>query len=89
MAVKSNVVPDATILNDFEDLLKIVRGTLDDIECKIVCPLLQIHAYCESDNQHEVTFQSTSMTTLTFRLKYYKIETYERKAINNFVLELT
>ena len=41
-------------MNDFEDLLKIVKGTLDDIEYKIICPLLQIHCYCESDNQHEV-----------------------------------
>ena len=54
VAVKSNVVPDPTIMNDFEDLLKIVKGTLDDIEYKIICPLLQIHCYCESDNQHEV-----------------------------------
>ena len=79
MAVKSNVVPDATILNDFEDILKIVRGTLDDIECKIVCPLLQIHAYCESDNQHEVIFPSFSITTVMLRLNTTKLELIEER----------
>ena len=78
MAVKSNVVPDATILNDFEDILKIVRGTLDDIEYKIVCPLLQIHAYCESDNQHEVIFQS-SIRTVIFRFNTTRLELLEER----------
>ncbi len=54
VAAKSRLIPDATVMADFEDLLKIVKGTLDDVEHRIMCPLLQIHAYCESDNQQEV-----------------------------------
>ncbi len=53
-AVKRNAVPDVTVINDLEDLLKVVRGTLDDIEFRIICPLLQIHRHCETDGQHEV-----------------------------------